>query len=123
MPIDRTVLQQALEDAGINTPRSRIDGLLRGAIERHGSNAAACVADLARALQECDVATVWEFFSPDRDVRLWAEVEGMIRQIRIERGFDAPRSVTKLRDGHRTGATAANEEAPSGDEPRSSQPL
>ena len=73
------------------TPRDRINALVREAVEKHGGNPAAAVAQLATALLETDVATLWEFFTPDRNVRLWAEVEEARRQIRVERGLEVGR--------------------------------
>jgi hypothetical protein len=91
------------------TPRDRIDQLVRAAIDKHGSNAPAAVADLSRALLGGDAALIWEFFRHDREARLWREVEDMIRQVRQERGLDAPapKPPTKIREGQSPSAAPA----------------
>lgn len=113
--------------AGIETPRARIDRILRDAIRKHGSNTGACVAEVSRALLASDAVTVWEFFEPDRTVRLWNEVEKMIRQVRRERGLDAapppaPTPIREGREGQTIGADKANRGPPSDNAAGSGQP-
>jgi hypothetical protein len=114
--MSQTAMTIAFAKAGHSTPRDRINELVRGAIDRHGGNAPAVVADLSRALLRGDAALIWEFFRHDREARLWREVEDMIRQMRQERGLDAPapKPPIKIREGHHTSATStANPATPS----------
>lgn len=109
-----TIMAEAFAKAGIAPPRERIERMLRVLIEKHGSsNLPAVVADLARQLLASDAPVVWEFFRADREMRLWREAEDMMRRIRVERGIDAPASVTTNRNGQVSPAEKAGRTAPS----------
>lgn len=105
----RTAIAQAFAAAGHQSPRDRLDDLLRGLVERHGGAAAAIVAELARGPLIGDAELLWEMFRPDRDRRLWQAAEDAIRQARHERGLDAApvRLQTKNREGREARAAAA----------------
>jgi hypothetical protein len=87
-----TVMSEAFARAGVETPRARANRIVRDAVERCGGNRVAAIGAMTRALLDSDAETVWAFFAPDHDIRLHTEYDRMLRQIREERGLDAPRS-------------------------------
>jgi len=111
-------LGDAFKRSGFKTDRDRLNDMLHAAVEKHGGNASAGVADFAkRLLAENSAPLIWEFFALDRNVRLYSEVERMIRQIRLERGLDnpTPKPTPKLREGQVFHAEqSATGNAPSG---------
>ena len=108
-----TITQTTLER------RSRINKLLRAAVEAHPNNEAACIAAVTAALLETDAATVWEFFAPDQQIRLHSEIGRIKRLMREELGLHQPtkpRLVTTRQapsePAERAGAEAASRTAP-----------
>jgi hypothetical protein len=82
--------------------------IVREAVERYGSNRVAAIEAITRALLASDAATVWEFFKPDRDYRLQASYDRMLRESRAGQPLYA--------------ATAARHPTPARDAAGSGQP-
>jgi hypothetical protein len=86
-----TLMSEAFARVGIEAPRDRASRIVREAVERCGGNRAAAIDAITRALLDSDPEVIWEFFALDREYRLQAAYDQMLRTIREERGLDAPR--------------------------------